>query len=52
MRGTESQGGDSRIRDTTTQTNIQILKGPVLPGKAKYLVWPKDHPNRPDKRKV
>lgn len=47
MRGTENQGGDSRIRDTTAQTNIQILKGAVLPGKAKYLVWPKGHKDMP-----
>ena len=53
MRGADNQGGDSRIRDTSSQANIEIRKGPPLDiegYKTKYLVWPKNHPNRPDRK--
>ena len=52
MRGADKQGGDSRIRDTSTVANVQktpptLDKGP----RAKWTVWPPNHPNRPDGRK-
>jgi hypothetical protein len=38
MRGADRQGGDSRIRDTTNQANIEA--GPVLPLEGRK-VWPR-----------